>query len=560
MSSAEADHSPRSTRRGFIRLLGVAGGATAAGIGSQATPYSPVQQGQAVAATTAAVVVGGSVAAGWVLREVDPLGFDKPPEGLTADGLTLKIYDATVARKSNNASTFIDNKNILDGLSHTAYADGKIAAIEALNDQKTQEEVQQAALDAANSYISTVEKNLLKSWNESVNQLVAHLSALDEHPDLNRNSVYSPSNDEYVLSSTDKTITLADGTTFDCKMVGDRSTTSGNAFWVPSEIHASNGDTHVTLSTTHGDVTYLNYDDWSPIWTEIQNTVTEVNDGLITWVDGVYGDVQSGDLDTGELLTPREQAMLASEDEDIPQAIADLQALNVAVDLERKATVHLPQRGATITGRLSTTGSGTLEVGDVDPSTRDASIYLTYDISKASGNWSDYESGVDGGIVTFTAEPYEGNQFTIETTAGETVTVTPDDFSHDEANGVWTVDLSGDLDNAITEIKSVTYSAPVDETEFETIQLTKPFTIKSFTDSQGNEHESASFERTKPQTDSNYITQEEWEKQQKRHEELIEKYEKAKSGTGAVTIGGMQIPPKYVGAALAVAAGLGLLK
>ncbi|TKX76172.1 hypothetical protein EXE53_33300, partial [Halorubrum sp. SD626R] len=41
-----------------------------------------------------------------------------------------------------------------------------------------------------------------------------------------------------------------------------------------------------------------------------------------------------------------------------------------------------------------------------------------------------------------------------------------------------------------------------------------------------------SFESNEPQTDSNYITQEEWNQLQERNEELIERYEESRS-TGA---------------------------
>ena len=75
------------------------------------------------------------------------------------------------------------------------------------------------------------------------------------------------------------------------------------------------------------------------LFEDITTKMEDVRNGLITWVDGVYGDIQAGTIDTGELLTPREQAELTSDDEDFPQALADLQALNIAVDLEREAEI-----------------------------------------------------------------------------------------------------------------------------------------------------------------------------------------------------------------------------
>ena len=278
------------------------------------------------------------------------------------------------------------------------------------------------------------------------------------------------------------------------------------------------------------------------LFEDITTKMQDVRNGLIMWVDGVYGDVQAGTIDTGELLTPREQAQLTTDDEDFPQAIADLQALNIAVDLDREAEVYLPDLDATIYGQFAYTGDTQLEVGTVDPNATDVdgnevypgSFYFTYDISRGEGTWGDYNSGIDGGLLTFTAEPYAETVYTVQTAAGETVEVTSSDFS-DNGDGTWTADLSGQLENAITSAEEIKFYSETGETQYETIQLDSTFEIRGFTDSDGNEYNKSNFERSEPQTDDNYISQEEWEEQQKRNEELIEKYEDSQSNGGSTT-------------------------
>ena len=559
MSSVESDQSPRSpSRRNFIRLLGVAGGAAAVG----ASPMSPVKESEAIAPAVVAAGVGASIAAGWLLRETEVVGSDAPPEGLTGDVLRTEVYNTARARQSNNKSTFVDNKNILDGFKNAAYADAKVASIDSLNKENSQSDVTTAGVQEVNAYEETVLTNLARSWNESVKEFKNIIQKLRDHPDIGVGDAieyfaghgYRTGNVQFNFTTTD--VTLESGKTLQLETIDYSRGDQDGAKWTLNEvmyekdvddgtnIYKHEADIRVINpagAESSDNVAYLQTSEWRPIWDEITTYAQDVRDGLTTWVDGVYSDVQAGELDTGELLTPREQAELTADQEDFPQAIADLEALNVAVDYERQATIYIPNRDATLVGRLSYSGDTSFSVGTVDPDATDdngdpvypGSIYFTYDLAEGSGNWSDYETGIDGGILTFTAEPYEDTRYTVQTVAGESVELVAGNFTHDDAAGVWTVDLSDQLDTSITDVDYVDYAADVDGTKYETIQLTETFEIQSFTNTEtGEEHEQTNFERSEPQTDDNYITEEEWKQQQERHEELIEKYEDAQGGGG----------------------------
>ena len=157
------------SRRDFLRKVGV-GSATAAGVSAGAIrlDHGPVQNSQAIAPAVAAAGLGGSVAVGWALREYEVVGSDDAPEGMTADALHGEVYNTFQARASTNASTIIDNKNIIDGIKDSLWADGKLAAIDSLNDQQSQDDVLDSAKEAKNDNISTVIKNLLETWDEAV--------------------------------------------------------------------------------------------------------------------------------------------------------------------------------------------------------------------------------------------------------------------------------------------------------------------------------------------------------------------------------------------------------
>jgi len=552
-------------------------GASAAYYGGTRLVGPPTRNGQAIVPLVAVGIAGAAAGTGWLLREHEVVGSNPPAEGLTADGLDNELYNTITARESNNKSTFVDNRNIIQaGLDHTAYADGKIAAIDALNNQETQATVEAAAHEAANDYLSTVIENLLKSWNESVREARSYFKTLYQHPDFDPKilqRLYTGTANEMLVVIPEKGINGE--TTFDSNMENEYTLPNGNSFTIQRiAMTASGGNntpyesydlTHVkthfgpdsisqesffdcnrlAFSLDAGNPTYLRHADWSALLSDLEAVQTEVIEGLTTWVSNVYGEVQAGTLETSDLLTPREQAELTTDDEGFAQAQADLMALNVSVDLDREAEVYLPDIDATIYGSLGYTGDTSLEIGTVDPSTYDGSFYFTYDISRGEGTWGQYNEGIDGGILTFTAEPYEETQYTVETGAGETVQLTADDFT-DEGDGNWTADLSDQLDNAITSADSITFTAPTDETQYETIQLQENFEIKSFTDSEGNEYASSNFERSEPQTDDNYITEEEWKAQQKRHEELIEKYEQSQTGGGGIDLSNLAGLPAEV--------------
>ena len=555
-------HKSGMTRRDLLRRSAV-GAATVGAVSTGAIQldHGPVQNSQAIAPAVVAGGVGASAAVGWALREYEIVGSDSPAEGLTADALRNESYNTSRTRKSTNASTVIDNRNIGDGIEHNAWSDGKFAAIEQLNEQESQENVLNAAESAIAEYETTIKRNIYRTWNESIDEIETYENALIDHPDTG--SIYSvpwsegdfTDNEDNGHEFVTETITLPNGEDFDLRQVEHLTNDDSYATWSPrnyspTPIQGTGVDPYIVVSNDGDSFNYLNYYDWDGIYSEINDAFQQVKDEIAVYVDKIYSDIQSGELDTADLLTPREQAELTAEDEDFPQALADLQALNVSLDLEREAEIYMNDVGATLYGQLGYTGDTTLEVGTIDPdeTTEDedgneedvypGSIFFTYDVSQGEGEWDAYETGVDGGTVSLTSEPFEQTLYIVHTTAGETAEFTTDELDHDSDADEWTIDLSEQLDDSITEVDRIEYYADTDGTQYETIQLEESFEIIRFTDSDGNEYNESNFERSEPHTDDNYITQEEWEEQQERHEELIEQYEDAQ-GSG-ISIPGVE--------------------
>ncbi|MWV64281.1 hypothetical protein GRS48_05505 [Halorubrum sp. JWXQ-INN 858] len=573
-------------------------GASAAGAVGLASTRGPVGNAQAippaiVAGVTAATA--GAVAYDWLLRDHIVDDSNAPPEGLTADALEQGIIETVVARASNNRSTFIDNRNLIDGTQHIAYTEGKIAAIDALNEQASQSEVGDAAQDAVNDYYSDLMANLIESWNETVNEALLMQDRIDAHPDADEDmwgdilaSVRFHENGrspEGLNLDGEVTHTLPNGDDIDVLQIEveytywlDGSISTDRTFNGPHDSVSPGEEYFLPIHLDHVADTprrrWLNHQEFGEVYDEFDDARNNVNDGLIMWVDNVYGDVQAGDLDVTDLITPREQAAMMAEDESMAQAIADLAALNIPVDVEREATIYLPHVDATVRGTLGITQDQPIESGETyDPDEDiDGSVYLTYDVSLGEGTWGAYETGVDGGEVTFTDEPWPGTTFRLHTTAGESVELVADDFTPVDEDGDevddwedpdrWLVDISADVETAITEIDEVEYFASSEASQLETIQLQNEFTVERIEDSGGNEVESMDFESSEPQSDDNYITQEEWDEMAQRNQDLIEAFEDSQSSGGlgdffgGSDIGGVPTVLIVVVAAAAAAFGL----
>lgn len=529
------------SRRALLRRT--AAGGTALTLGAS-VDSGPVQDADALAVSSTALLIAGGVAVsaavGWALREYEVIGKDDPPEGLTPGALKENSRQTARTRKSTNASTFIDNRNIIKGVNNAAFAEGKVAAVEALNAGKSKSAVKTDAQNAVDEYQSTVVRNLLKSWNESVREIVSMSSTIQNHSDVTHQFFYemNATDDESdgpeKLSQVTNKFTLANGNEFDLlRLKPNVGQDYDIPWWSPVARSGPAAPTPKSITVAAGSndpVTYLKYDEWNSLVTDIQSDYQSVRDGLILWVDTVYSQVQSGELSVDDLLTPRELSQLSAGDSDFNQAVADLAALNMSANADVEAKIRFPDMNTSLRGSLFYTGEGTLSTGTIQPSSDSEDYFFSYDSSEVSGSWEDYDSGIDGGVLTFTDKPWPGLLFTVETAAAETVTVASSDFS--EESGNWTVDLSGELETTVTTATTISFDSQASETAYQTVRLTDPFEILKFINKDGSEQDQAEYSNSDPHTDDNYITEEEWKKQQERYEKLLEKYEEAKAGGG----------------------------
>lgn len=548
-------------RRAFLRRsAGVTTAAVGLGAGAHHMGYGPVGRAEAIIVPLVPIGLG----VGWILYDdYTADGADSPSSGLTADALKQAIEESTTTRNSNNKSTFVDNENLIEASKEPAYTDAKIAAIEALNNGESQADVESAFSDTADSYYSTLKSNLLKSWNETMAELDNNLTTAEDHPDwdpyninndarftyctFDNSSSFMPSSIAFPKNS----YTLYDGTSLDVITFEghtDSDSTDDPLIYNPIETIEDVGNANTPEWDFDGDQSTTiktgEKDGWQSLVTKMDEMHQSVLDNGLLWVDTVYAQVQSGEIDLTDLQTPRDTAETLSDEEGESLAIAELAALNLEIDPEREAEVTIDRTGATYYGVIGLTDDtdGPIESGTkYDPATDfTGDVYLTADISRLEGEWTDYQTGVDGGVITFTAEPYEGAEYDVSTISGEVVTIDASQFN-DQGDGTWTYDATGRLDDTITEIESVQYYSASDETDFKTMLLDEPFTVGTIENpTTGESADQLTFTSTEPHDDSNYITQEEWDQFREENQQLIEDYEESQNiddGSGDLSAG-----------------------
>lgn len=544
-------------RRTLIKTVGVAGGLAMAGGVAHNRGWAPVQEAEAVAPVVLGGAVVGGIVVGWALRSVEPLSGDSASSGLSASALEQQCYQIAVTRDSNDDSTFVDNRNIIDGIDFSLYSDAKLAALEEINNGSTKAAVETAATSVVEARVATIQKNLLKSWNESVSELDGMLSTLTSHSGTNPSNVLQAwseggkaSDGDAVVSSLDQhSATLVDGTTFSVHAI--QNTQSGSEWTSPV---SNSGDTWYVRAVygSEPDVNYLQSTGaWKTLYDDITALGTSVTNDVINFVDNTYDSVQSGDVSTADLLNSTDLANMTTDDSAFPQSAADLMAMNIATDLDREAVIELQSGDITLTGRLSRTSSGSLTSGTVNPANETGDIYFTYDLAEGSGLWRDYDDskGVDGGEVHFTSEPYADTVFDIRTVSDETASVRRSDFvAYDSSDNqvplddptatYWEVDVSSQLSDPIADIAYVEMFADVTETTYQTIKLVDPFTIVEFLDAEGTSYTKTTFEQEKTHTDTNYITDSEWTALEEQQQQLIDLYESDTSSGGSLLGGG----------------------
>lgn len=533
----------RLSRRGFIRTT--VGAATAGGViygsGKVAPRYSPIGTADAIApAVVGGVVVAGAV--GYLAgRAIEKYMTGDDVEGLDnytgAGALKDEVTMRAKSMKGADDTVFTVLQNRLADSKNVAWSRCKLQIVDDLNAGLAKADVKANAWDELAAFYSVLQKNLANHWTEQFNKLENAWATFDSHADVDTTLpegmyVSLDGGSDQVISASDwiaQDYTLLDGTTLTVKNCDASSgiyldTTkdgSGNSYprtWLAVEDSAgANTNVYQGMYDSSQGETAAEQQPAQYLWGEIQTVHSNMKTNVGTFVDDIYASYQQGDIDTADLIDASTFAgeMAAKEDEHFSYAAADLAALGLPMDLDGTHRIRLEDTGAEVEGLLATSDDTfTATVGTTyDPSTDiNGQVYLAYNVETGEGtvDSADYNSGVDGGQVTLLVEPHANTEYVIKTTAGEMATA-PTSTWVDNGDGTWTADVSDQLNEAITNVESITYVAD-GVSGSNMMEVTEPFTILEYTDKDGNKLNEVNYESYNHQTSDVSLTEEELKK------------------------------------------------
>ena len=166
-------------RRAFMRR-GAAGSLAVAGVsyGSLRLDAGPVGNAKA---NPALLGLGGAAAVGWLIADSDPLDLFSSPTGLSRPEYRRQFAETIIRRDNRIRSVYANNQNILYGSTDIAFTQAQAAAIEELNNGESQEVAQEEGEKEINKQWSTVLKNFLREYDETVNEMSVWLVNADEY-------------------------------------------------------------------------------------------------------------------------------------------------------------------------------------------------------------------------------------------------------------------------------------------------------------------------------------------------------------------------------------------
>jgi len=578
------------TRRESMRRAGaIVTGSAAAYAGGTRIAGSPVQNGQAVAplVLAGAAIAGGAVAgaAGTYLigTNTDVFTGDVSVDGLEnytgGEALIAESYTrAAQLQGANSTTTSMLNNRIADS-KNACWIDAKKAIVESINNGNTKAETEAAAETAVNKYYTTLQHNWIKHYNEATAILHDMVVLFQDHSDVSPNGSFS-AHTQYSESTAVKgsanlstgSYTLADGSTMDVNQwscnsnYGDYGGTikiRHNRGW----LDTSNGYTKDFQEKglyfeRNGKRAALIPASMFGILDEIGTVHSDMVSNATTFANNTYDSYSAGNIDPTEIVDAQTFASEYAPDQNSGSAYAaaELAALGVDTNLNGEMQIRLEETGVQVDGVIAADASpeGGFEVGKTyDPANLSDVVYLSYDPTEGQMPLptDHYQTLIDGGTLTFEKRPYNETVHTVHTTADESVELTGSDFTHDTTNDIWTVDLSDDLEEPITDVSEIllTYNG---EKKSTLIELTEPFTILKFESHDGEEYSTATMSDYNQQTSDVSNLEEELEQLRKAREDF-DKYEVQTGGGGFnfSQLGMFGLPGEAVAGGLAIVGG-----
>lgn len=449
---------------------------------------------------------------------------------------------------------FEDMRQRVDESTHIAFAQAKVAMIEAINDgEDDTEELQEIGHQEVHEfYADRMLKNMVFQWNEWLDEFNSMLEILDDHGDTHPDDLLSDNyvdwSDWQVGGTTEE---LRSGETIEVRTfqgehpfhdIGEDDVGDIDNMGIQrpdsSEIeHIMRVDSlnKWTLridgeANADTDSVAINeLDDSGALWDDVQSAMDDLESNVNAWINNHLSEIEDAEIDLGDVMDPSTFVMEYAADEDSHHALAtaDLLALGYHLDLEDEATeVELQESGWNLEGMIglhpeADSDEQGLSVGEVYDPDEDFSGPVMFAFDPSTGfrevPESEYNTTLDGTELTITDEPWGGTVFEGETTADDSAfSFTTDDLEPDDEDfpSEWTVDIEDHAENPENivddaEVEEISQYGP--DVAGQIMEITEDFEVTSTVDEDGESRDELNFTQPNYQTSDNYITQDEWD-------------------------------------------------
>lgn len=377
---------PRSLGAVVVGLLLVSAAAGGGALGPDAQRVyeenSPVGEAEAIAcggACLAGVGIAVSFAAGYVANEYlagdDPEGEVVVEAESTETHIQTSTHADTIAVDSHTLDTVMSNQ-VNDGSRTVAYAKAKAAAVRAMNNGSSKAEVKAAATNATEDYYSTMEVNLINSYNSQVNRLLYLKGVYDSDGGISGNALRGGDvgNTHSFSGTVNYTYTLENGSTMPAKFM---TVNDGGEFAVGWTQHSVdnpdrtmdfvdragkwmwNYEANVTPHNSSEIV--MNGDRSTQIFSDIDSANADVESNIDLWIDNYYDGYTAGEINDSEILDPATMAQEFATDYNTTghysYAAADLaiQGINGSMNHSMVIDLHNGSAGRTTNETLNGT-------------------------------------------------------------------------------------------------------------------------------------------------------------------------------------------------------------
>ena len=299
---------------------------------------------------------------------------------------------------SANETVLTTMNNLLANSENAAFADGKYAAVEAMNLGKSKADTKAAAKTPIDEFFTVQTKNLLDHFSVQTQSYLNIINSLNDNPNTGWNSVIrhpeSGNNDKSDFggkaSITQDSKSLQNGNSHTFDYIEWNFTDGGYDETTRIWIRDTANTIYVKPLPTNTNGTKEEIHDgkdWQNLLNEINTKHSNVISEINTWIDGVYPNYTSGDIALTEIASASMLADKAPNEEGFSYAGADLALMGLSGG-EHNYKIELIGDDKTVRGTIyAKNRSNPLELNTVySPSVIAGTVWLAYETTDSDGN------------------------------------------------------------------------------------------------------------------------------------------------------------------------------